>query len=116
MNAKVTISEQTKAAYLDVLEELVTEELYTAYGVHTVLNQILAKNGSEPIRPQMMYNYLRNGILVKGQKIYGETLRQVSKDEVMEFILRYCVRNQIVIKLGEPESQLELDLEMETTV
>jgi len=96
----------------EIIQGMVTDETYTAYGVHTLLNRILKEAGREPIRPQMMYNYLRNGLLVKGIKIHGESLRTVTNQEVVTFLVRYTTRNQIVV--GEPTNpdQLELDLEI----
>jgi hypothetical protein len=113
MTSKIEITEQDRQAYLQVLDGIVTEQSYSAYGVHSVLNRILVANGLDKVRPQMMYNYLRNGLLVKGQKIFGETLREVTKDEVAEFILRYCVRNGIEIRVGEPtnKDQTMIDIE-----
>jgi len=94
--------------------EIVTEDQYTGYGIATLLNRILKETGSvKEVRPQMMYNYLRNGMVVKGQKIFGESLRQVTKAEVIEFLERYCKRNQIVpISSNTNPDQMELDLQM----
>lgn len=113
MTAKIEITAEQKSAYVELLSEIVTEESYSAYGVHSVLNRIMVANGLDKVRPQMMYNYLRNGLLVKGQKIFGETLREVTQDETIEFIIRYCVKNDIKITVGEPAdpNQLELDLD-----
>lgn len=92
------------------IQSMVTDPTYTAYGVHTLLNRILVASGRDPIRPQMMYNYLRNGLLVKGIKIHGATLRTVTNQEVVTFLVRYTTRNQITV--GDPinSDQLELDL------
>lgn len=110
MSAKVEITTEQRQAYLELLEQIVTEEEYSAYGVHVVLNQVLVANGADKVRPQMMYNYLRNGLLVRGEKIFGETLRKVTKVEVMEFILRYSLRNGHEIKVGEPTNKDQLAL------
>lgn len=111
---KIVIEEQDLLAYQEILETVVTEEQYSAYGIHTVLNLILKANGVEAIRPQMMYNYARNGLVVPGEKITGATLRPFTKSEVVDFLIRYCVRNGIEIKVGEPTNpnQLVLDLEI----
>ena len=97
---------------VDIVRTLVTEEEYSAYGIHTVLNVILKENGKDPVRPQMMYNYARNGMIVKGQKIFGATLRPFTAEEVVEFIVRYVDRNKIdVQRMYKPvDVQLELDL------
>jgi hypothetical protein len=108
--SKIEITEQVRQAYLTSLQEVLTETEYSAYGVATVLNKVLAANGRNPIRPQMMYNYLRNGLLVSGQKIFGETLRPLTASEVAEFLIRYATRNEIVIKFVVPESVDQLAL------
>ena len=97
------------------LDQYVTETMYTGYGIHTVLNRILADAGRSAVRPQMMYNYLRNGLIVKGEKIFGESLRTVTNEEVRNFLVRYIERNKIEL-VGEPTNpnQLELDLESVT--
>jgi len=110
---KIEITEEARQAYLEVLETVVTEEQYSAYGVHTVLNQVLVANGLDKIRSQMMYNYARNGLIVPGEKIFGATLREFTKSEVMEFVIRYCTRNEIKIVVGEPTNPNQLELELE---
>lgn len=114
MSKKIVIEEQDRQAYLEVLQTVVTEEQYSAYAVHTVLNLIMVANGLEKVRPQMMYNYARNGLIVTGEKIFGATLRTFTPSEVCEFLIRYCVRNGIEIKVTESPNpdQLELDLEI----
>jgi len=44
-------------------------EGFTAYMVATIVNEELRKRGLEEIRPQMMYNYDKNGLIngTKGQ-------------------------------------------------
>jgi hypothetical protein len=97
---------------VDIIKALVTEDEYSAYGIHTVLNGILKEVGKDAIRPQMMYNYARNGMIVKGQKIFGETLRPFTTDEVVAFIVRYVERNKIDVAgmIKPTDVQLELDL------
>jgi hypothetical protein len=111
---KIQISEEARQAYLEVLEPMVDGDQYTAYQIHTVLNEVLVKAGLEKIRPQMMYNYARNGLIVSGEKIFGATLRTFTPAEVLEFVLRYCVRNEIPVNVGtQPDpNQLELELEI----
>lgn len=110
---KIVINAEDRQAYLGVLETVVTEEQYSAYAVHTVLNEILVANGLEKVRPQMMYNYARNGLIVPGEKIFGTTLRTFTQSEVCEFLIRYCVRNGVEIKVGEPTNPNQLELELE---
>ena len=112
MSAKIQITEAERTQYLTVLDEILTEETYTMYGVAKVLNRVLVANGMEAKRPQMMYNYARNGLLVRGEKIFGESLRDLNKSEVAEFVIRYALRNGCEIKINAPQNpnQLELDL------
>lgn len=110
MAAKIEIDEQVVAGYRTVLQEMLTEESYTSYGISAVLNKILVANGSDKIRPQMMYNYARNGLIVKGEKIFGASLRDFTAIEVTEFLIRYCVRNGIVIKFVVTENPDQLAL------
>ena len=113
MSAKFEIDAETRQAYLTVLEEIVTEQTYSAYGVAKVVNQLLVAAGRDEIRPQMMYNYARNGLLVQGEKIFGASLREITSQEVMEFIIRYFVRNKIEIKSTNKVSpdQLVIDID-----
>lgn len=112
--SKIEIDDQTRQAYLEVLEGILVQDEYSSYGIHTVINLILVANGLDKIRPQMMYNYARNGLIVKGEKIFGPSLRNFTPSEVAEFIIRYSHRNGITIKVGQPENQLELDLDSVT--
>lgn len=82
---------------MNKIEKYVVEAEYSAYGIYKILNQILIENGSKEIRPQMMYNYARNGLIVRGEKIFGATLRKITNQEVKSFISRYCARNEINI-------------------
>jgi hypothetical protein len=109
----VEIDQTVREAYGKVIEANVPDAEYTAYGIHTVLNKVLALGGAAPVRPQMMYNYARNGLVVPGEKIAGTALRTFTRDEVTEFILRYTVRNGIKITEVNPD-QLELDLQFDT--
>lgn len=102
--AKFEIDAETRQAYLTVLEEIVTEQDYSPYGVVKVLNQIMVSAGRDELRPQMMYNYARNGLLVPSEKIFGASLRKITSQEVMEFIIRYCVRNKVEIKIANQVS------------
>lgn len=77
--------------------QILTEDTYTSYKVAGVLNEILKANGKKEIRSQMMYNYARNGMLVKGVKIFGETLREITKTEVAEFLTRYMNKHDLVL-------------------
>jgi hypothetical protein len=95
----------------DVLEILNGDE-FTGFGVAKVLGEILKANGRDvPAHlPQMMYNYLRNGLIVRGQKIFGPSLRKITKDELAAFLVRYCNKHDLAIKVSNPD-QLELPFE-----
>jgi hypothetical protein len=110
MTAKIEIDEQVVAGYRTVLQDALTEGTYTSYGISAVLNKILVANGADKIRPQMMYNYARNGLIVKGEKIFGASLRDFTAIEVTEFLIRYCTRNGIVIKFDVTENPDQLAL------
>jgi hypothetical protein len=98
------------------IDQYVDQTEYTAYEIHKVLNRILSEAGTKEVRPQMMYNYLRNGMIVRGEKIFGETLRKLTNEEVRNFLVRYCLRNEINVEIAETNpDQLELDLEIETS-
>lgn len=108
------MSEMTHETKINiVLDELDPTESYSAYQVHVVLNRVLKANGVDGVRPQMMYNYARNGMIVKGEKIFGETLRKFTSQEVAEFVVRYVTKKDLVVKFNIPVNpdQLELDLE-----
>jgi hypothetical protein len=105
MSAKINIDDETKAAYLELLEDVLTEDTYTMYGLARVINTVLTANGAAAIRPQMMYNYARNGLIVRGEKIFGENLRDLTKSEVAEFVIRYITRAGYVVKIKAPQVQ-----------
>lgn len=96
------------------IEEYVTEIDYTAYAIHTILNRLLNEDAKTSIRPQMMYNYARNGLIVKGKKIHGAELRKFTKIEVIDFLSRYCIRNNVNISNAESVSKDQLILDLES--
>jgi hypothetical protein len=116
MTKAAEINETIVAQYVGLVEGDLQQDSYTAYGIASVLNKILARNDREPVRPQMMYNYARNGLIVKGEKVTGQTLRMFTKAEVATFIVRYALRNGITLTQGTDVNpdQLELDLESVT--
>lgn len=96
---------------MNKIEQYVDADEYTGYGIHTVLNRILREAGLKEVKPQQMYNYLRNGLIVRGEKIHGAALRPIKKAEVQAFLRRYCLRNEIEIEIKDPEvseDQMEL--------
>jgi hypothetical protein len=110
------INETIVEQYVGLVEGDLQQDSYTAYGIATVLNKILSRVGREPVRPQMMYNYARNGLIVKGEKVTGQTLRMFTKAEVATFIVKYALRNGITLAQESEVNpdQLELDLESVT--
>lgn len=95
---------------IDLIVREIPTDTVNAYGIWKVLNRIVIANDRPEIRPQMMYNYARNGMIVKGEKIFGQTLREFTRQEVAEFIIRYASRNELEIRFVKDQDQLELDL------
>lgn len=66
----------------------------TAFRIAAILNEILAELGIEKkgklyqVTPQMMYNYAKNGMIVKGVK--GQ--KRFSEDEVDAFVRRFVAK------------------------
>jgi hypothetical protein len=88
-----TEPEDTEATLEDVLAEI-TKDLpdteIKPYGIYTVIQTALKVMGSEKeIRPQMMYNYDRNGLIVKGKK----GVKRYNKDEVVAFAKKYVAKH-----------------------
>lgn len=84
-------------AYESVIQAELAEapEDLTLYQMAKHLNRVLAAlrvtRGGEPyqVRPQMMYNYGRNGLIVKGRR----TTDKVTKAQATEFITRFVKKN-----------------------
>lgn len=70
-------------------------EGFTAYQIHSIVNAMLEKAGRGDLKiiPQMMYNYDRNGMIVKGVKNVTKS-RTFTTSEVQEFTERF-VNNRI---------------------
>lgn len=66
-----------------------TSETITPYALHNIVNGALEALGSgKRIRPQMMYNYSRNGLLVKGEK----GIKALTKDQSVAFATKYVTK------------------------
>jgi len=85
----------------------------TPYMVHVVLNDRLAElELDRKVVPQMLYNYSRNGMIVKGDKRKGDEARY-TRDEITEFVDRWINKNYKietkveVVEETECEGQLE---------
>lgn len=116
MNAKkIEIDPAVFETVVARIEALVEDETTSAYGISKILNRFLRNAGVSEVRSQMMYNYAKNGLIVRGEKIAGETLREFTKREVAEFVARFLLRNGVEIRTTETEAaidpnQLVLDL------
>jgi len=66
-------------------------EGFTAYQIAKLINIRLAEAGFQDVRPQMIYNYDRNGMIVKGEK--NVTARRTfTKDEVTAFVDKFVTK------------------------
>lgn len=77
------------------VESVVTElvgtltEPITAYKIANVINGTFKVFEYEKVIPtQMMYNYTKNGLIVKGKKGKASEIRY-TKEEVIEFAVKY---------------------------
>lgn len=62
------LEERVELSVQEIVESLVTEEEYNAYGVHKIINKVFEIVGHDRvIKPQMMYNYSRNSLIEKGR-------------------------------------------------
>lgn len=80
------------------VEQIMTRgqvEGFTAYQIHSIVNAMLEAQGRADLKiiPQMMYNYDRNGMIVKGTKNVTKT-RTFTTAEVEEFTAKF-VSNRI---------------------
>lgn len=88
-----------------------TDDEYSPYGIYKIMNELFGEGTIK--RPQYMYNYAANGMIVKGVKIAKASLRKITKQEVATWIVRYANKNDLVLKGTEVNpDQLELDLEI----
>jgi hypothetical protein len=67
-------------------------EGFTAYQIAQLINTKLISAGCEPIRPQMMYNYDRNGLIVKGSKDRVASGERYTTEEVMAFVNKFTTK------------------------
>jgi hypothetical protein len=89
MNAIATVS---KIVLADKVAELTYQfdlDEYTPYQVHNLVNRtIVALGGSGTVRPQMMYNYRNNGMIIAGQKDGN-----FKTEGVVAFVVKYLSKN-----------------------
>lgn len=63
---------------------------WTPYGIAKLINQLFQDLGSDKqIPPQMMYNYDRNGMIVRGQK----NRKTYTAEEVGAFAVKYVSKH-----------------------
>jgi hypothetical protein len=80
-------------------------EGFTAYQIAQLINAKLTAAGFEQIRPQMMYNYDRNGMIVKGQKDVTKT-RTFTMAETIEFVEKFTTKRMSNEKYRIQEVQI----------
>jgi hypothetical protein len=86
-------TELTLPTLEEIVDEIVTEsEEQTAYRVAVAVNQVFEAVGSEKRVPtQMMYNYTRNGMIVKGKKGSAKEIRY-TRTEVLEYVTKFTAK------------------------
>lgn len=85
------VEEPKEITLQDIVRQLVETmgNEITAYGIHSLVNATFKAKGVEKeIRPQMMYNYARNGMIVKGFK----GTRLYTQVEAYEFVVKYTAK------------------------
>lgn len=83
-SAPLTIEEIVQSLTEDMGESI------TPYAIHRVINSTFEVLGvQKEIRPQMMYNYDRNGLIVKGSK----GIKKYTNLQVQEFAVKYVTKH-----------------------
>lgn len=79
----------TPQQIIRTLMEKVQGDKITPYGIHTLVNGVMEILGnSYRVRPQMMYNYDRNGLISKGKK----GAKEYTRTEVEAFVTKFTTR------------------------
>lgn len=86
-------------------------EGFTPYMVATLINVELAQRGLEIIRPQMMYNYDKNG-LINGTKNQNAD-RGYTTDEVKAFVEKFANMRQAKAKAVVPQTVEDIDAQVQ---
>lgn len=80
-------------------ETVTTPTLVSAYGASKILNTILQENGLPTTPPQMMYNYVRNNLIVttdvNGKKMIDVTSTESPKN-FANWMIRYLTKKGVV--------------------
>jgi len=74
----------------EIVDGLPLDDEISPYRIHVIVNLVLdVVNPAYQVRPQMMYNYAKNGLIVKGEK--GN--KKFTKANVIDFVTRFVTRN-----------------------
>lgn len=89
------VVEETEALTVEeIVQSLVTEDTYNAYGIHKIVNAVLEVLGNERrIAPQMMYNYSRNSMIEKGREKPNKD-HVYSNEAVKAFVIKWANKNK----------------------
>jgi hypothetical protein len=81
----------------EIVESLVDQEEYNAYGIHKIVNATLKVLEVERrVPPQMIYNYSRNGLIEKGRGSSKEPNKNhvYSAELVKAFVSKWVNKNK----------------------
>jgi hypothetical protein len=77
------------------IKQILESDELTAYEVYRLQHaatQLIDPDRAEQLRPQMIYNYTRNGLIVKGKKGSGKVIRY-TVTEAAEWIKKWTLKN-----------------------
>jgi hypothetical protein len=88
------VEETPEMVLEDIVKEIVGEKSeYTAYSIATIINKVFeATLTDKKIPTQMMYQYTRNGMIVKGKKGAASEIRY-TVEEVNAFVNKYTSKH-----------------------
>lgn len=81
----------------------------TVYQIAKLINFRLEANGFEPIRPQMMYNYNKNGL------INGRKNDEVTLAEALAYVEKFATRRMAQDKYRKAQPVEVIETEVEST-
>jgi hypothetical protein len=94
------LDEKAEVTIEEIVETLVEKgQIYKPYGIHTLINRALEVLGADrQIAPQMIYNYSRNSLIVRGrgEKVNGKVVNKdhvYDSEQVTKFMIRYLSKN-----------------------
>jgi len=82
-------------------------EGFTPYMIATLINSELAGLGLDEIRPQMMYNYDKNGLINGTKKQNAE--RPYTADEAVAFVHKFVTMRSNKAKAAEPAKPVTVE-------